>query len=139
MTVSDLFDVAVAPPAAAHVEEKGGGTRARVHARVPATVSDDKVVVRTGGLRSTIIADFRSSWLWDAHGLTVRSLWAQRIPDIESAPGASQALRVGWVAYNHAALAVLVPLLFAAWLLGHPARLLYAAPIAVALLAIWLN
>jgi hypothetical protein len=47
-------------------------------------------------------------------------------------------LWIAWTVFNHAALLVLVPLLFAAWVLCHPARLIYAAPVAVVLTTLWL-
>lgn len=141
MTIADAFEGVIPPPAAT-----------KNHTAVlerPAAPADDPVPVaavstrlgvttrlKTAGARVT--ADLTSAWLWDAHGPSPCSLWQTRIPALEQVPGENAALRGAWIAYNHAVLPVLVPLMFAFWVLCHPARLLYAAPIAAPLLALWL-
>ncbi|MEU4558486.1 hypothetical protein AB0F72_08850 [Actinoplanes sp. NPDC023936] len=91
-----------------------------------------------GAAGTAVAADFRDAWLWDAEGVTVRALWEQRIPDREQVAAANAGLWAAWCVYNHIALAVITPLLFVAWMLAHPARLLYLTPLAVAGITIWL-
>lgn len=87
----------------------------------------------------TVAADLRGAWLWDTHGPSARSLWDTRIPPRDAVPGANQVLWLAWCVYNHAALLALFPLMFLFWAASHPARLLYAAPIAAPLTALWLT
>ena len=135
MTVSDLFAVPATATSVQIDDREGAGTRARVRAKIPDTRSDSNLVVRAG---RTVAGDWAGAWLWDADGLTIRSLWEQRIPDIARVPAENRLLWAAWVGFNHLMLPVIVPLLFLAWVLGHPARLLYLTPIAAGLAAIWL-
>ena len=139
MTVSEIFSAPVSSPSAAEAETKGGDTQGRVHARIPATLSSGKVVSRTGRIKAVVVADFRRSWLWDEHGPTLRNLIGDLMPAADRVPVEHSALRWAWIAYNYLTLGALVPLLFACWVLGHPARLLYVAPVAAPLIALWIN
>lgn len=145
MTVTDLFDRAEAgkprAPAAKPSEtapERVQARRAHVRAIVEAPPAISKTSGRAARIRSTVASDWHNAWLWDAQGLTVRGLWEDRIPDLDQTAAGNAALRAAWITYNHVALLILVPLLFAAWVLGHPARLLYATPLAALIPAIWL-
>lgn len=136
MTVSDVFTV----PAPASVETEGAGARARVREKSSVTDSESPRVlqaIRRGA--ATVTSDLKTAWLWDAQGPSPRSLWSARIPDIEQVPGRSSGLQSLWTVYNHAALIVLIPLMVAFWLASHPARLLYATPIALPLITLWLT
>ncbi|MGI5247625.1 hypothetical protein [Dactylosporangium sp. CA-139066] len=93
------------------------------------------------------LADLRDAWWTPAALPTFSTAWAERMPDRDRVPGGNTALYAGWIAYNHtvglavplAALAVvgvLTPLL---WIARHPARLLLAAVITTALIAIATN
>lgn len=135
MTISDVFEA----PVALTAPEKGGRERGRAPAKDMVTDGDVLVASRARRIKDTVLADVRGAWLWDAHGLTLRSLWDQRLPAIERVPAENRALRGAWVAYNHTVLAVIVPALFVLYLLGHPARFLLAAAVAAPVLAIWLN
>lgn len=139
MTIADAFEGVITRPVSA------APASADTQAAVPpaADVRDDPAVTagpswlaRAG---TAVTDDLRGAWLWDTHGLTLRALWEARIPARERVPAENGALWKAWCAYNHAALAVLAPLLFVAWVLGHPARLLYAAPVAVPLTVLWLS
>jgi hypothetical protein len=140
VTVSDLFDVPTKPKSAPKVEPEGGGTSARdARATVPATQSDSKIVSRAGRIKAAVSADFRNSWVWDEHGPTIRTLINDLMPAADRVPAGHGGMRWAWVVYSFAALAVLTPLLFVCWVLCHPARLLYTAPIAALVLALWIN
>jgi hypothetical protein len=151
MTISDLFDQARKAPARAatsspepatsgpQTEIEGAARRGRVRAMVASDVPSGKISARILRARDAIADDWRYAWLWDARSINVRGLWDNRVPDLESVAAASRPLQVLWVVYNHVVLAVQVALLLAAWLLGHPGRLLYLAPIAVTVAALWLT
>jgi len=133
VTISDVFEAS-----AALVEgKKGGRERGRAHVRTMVTEGDVAGLSRARRLVRAVAADLTSAWLWDAHGPSPRSMWRTRIPALEQVPGENTVLRAAWVAYNHVVLLALVPLMFAFWVLCHPARLLYAAPIAAPLSALW--
>lgn len=135
MTVSDML----APPAPVAADREGGGARARAQATQILTDSDRESPSWLVSATHAVAADFRDSWLWDAEGVTVRHLWECRVPDRDAVPGANRALWLAWCVYNHAALLVLAPLLFTAWVLCHPARLIYTTPIAASLTLLWLT
>lgn len=132
MSITDAFADVMPAAAPARAVAPAAPTAARVAEKATGKTR------RASGVRAAMIADVRGAWLWDAHGLTVRSLWEQRIPALERVPAESRALQAGWVAYNHAALVVLAPALFALYLLGHPARTLLAAAVAAPLTALWI-
>jgi hypothetical protein len=140
VTVSELFDIPVKPKSVPENESKGTDTSARdARATVPTTQGDRKVVSRTGRIKAVVAADFKQSWLWDEHGPTIRNLIDNLMPAADRVPAEHSALRWAWVAYSFLVLVALVPLLFACWVLCHPARLLYVAPVAVPLIALWIN
>ncbi len=143
MTVSDLFDVPAGTEPVPATSGQAADTRPRVRARLAPTERDGNKSGRPSAatwIRARVDRvgdDWADAWLWDAEGITVRRLWEQRIPDRAVVPGESHGLWVAWCVYGHAALLVIVPLLLAAWLLSHPARLLYAVPVAAPLLTLW--
>ena len=136
MSISDAF-AGVIPPAVA--AKQPAAVKADIPADEARPVAKAATRRRFRDVVGAVVADLTGSWLWDAHGLTVRSLWEQRIPAIEQVPGENTVLRAVWTAFNHAMLLVLVPLLFTVWVLCHPARLLYVAPVAAPLIALWIN
>lgn len=145
-SVADVFDAIVPPappvPQAVPVEPKpdrpvpvgeGDAAGPRV-GRLAASA----LWTRKAGYR--VREDWRTAWLWNENALTLRVLWQARIPDRAAVPAGNRGLWIAWCAYNHAVLfCVLGPLLFTAWLLGHPGRLLYLAPFAVTVAALWLT
>jgi hypothetical protein len=135
VTVSDML----APPAPAAAETKGGDARARVRESHSVTDGDRSSPSWLVNAKTAVVADWRGAWLWDAHGITVRNLWETRVPHLDDVPAANRGLWIAWCVYNHVALLLLVPLLFTAWMLAHPARLIYAAPIAAPLTLLWLT
>jgi hypothetical protein len=140
VTVSDLFDLPVKPKPVPETESKGTDTSARdARARIPATQSDGKVVGRAGRIKAVVVTDFKRSWLWDERGPTIRNLIANLMPAAERVPTGHAGLRWAWIAYSYLTFVALVPLLFACWVLCHPARLLYLAPVAAPLFALWIN
>lgn len=144
MTVSDLFDVPPPAEPLTATPRQAADTRPRVRARVAPTDSDSNQSAQPAAaawIRSRADAvrdDWANAWLWDAEGMTVRRLWETRIPDRTAVPGENRGLWVAWCVYGHAALIAVVPLLFAAWVLCHPARLLYTTPFVLSGLAVWL-
>jgi len=92
-------------------------------------------------------ADLRDAWWTPASLPTFQTAWAERMPDRDTVPGNNTALYYSWVAYNHTvglAVPATVILLVGAltplvWLARHPARLLLAAVITTALIALALN
>lgn len=140
MTVSDLFDIPVKPKSVPQTENKGADTSARdARATIPATQSDHKVVSRTGRIKTVVAADFKQAWLWSEQGPTIRNLVDNLVPAADRVPAEHSALRWAWVVYAYVTFVVLVPLLFVCWVLSHPARLLYTAPVAVPLIALWIH
>lgn len=137
MTMSEIFD-GPAASAAEKSRKKGGRERGRARVRPMVTEGDIGVAVKVRAAGAIVADDLRSAWLWQSAGPTPAQLWATRIPAIDRVPGENKALHAAWVGYNHAALAVLFPLMFAFWVACHPARLLYALPIAAPIAALWL-
>lgn len=135
MTVSEV----IAARAASVADGEGAGARARARVIESVTDGDREAPSWLFNATSTVADDWRNAWLWDAEGITVRNLWAARMPSLEDTPGEVRALWLAWLVYNHAVLAAVVPLLFVAWVLCHPARLLYTAPVAVPLTLLWLT
>ncbi|MER7280453.1 hypothetical protein ABT369_39050 [Dactylosporangium sp. NPDC000244] len=89
-------------------------------------------------------ADLRDAWWTPASLPTFSTAWAERMPDRDRVPGGNAALYASWVAYNWsvglavplAALAVVGLLTPILWIARHPARLLLAAVITTALVAL---
>jgi hypothetical protein len=134
VTISDVFEAPLALPA----DSKGERERGRAPARDMVTDGDLAVPSVARRAASAVRDDLHSAWLWDAHGPSLRQLWQTRIPTLEQVPGENPVLHKAWIGYNHIALLVIVPALFALWVACHPARLLYVLPIAVPLTALWL-
>jgi hypothetical protein len=134
---------AAAPSA---VQDSAGGVRARGRAREG--YASPSVLVNTfAGWGRQTWSDLRDAWWTPASLPTFRTAWADRKPDRDRVPGGNSALYHGWVVYNHTvglavpAVALLIvgaltPLL---WIARHPARLLLAAVITTALIALVLN
>ena len=141
MSIADAFE-GVAPTRSAPAVQTPAAAPQVTRIEVLRPAKEDAAGVEPSWLStvgSGIAADWSGAWLWDARGVTIRALWDNRIPDRDAVPGANRVLWAAWCAYNHAAVAVLSPLLFAAWVLCHPGRLIYAAPVAAALIALWLT
>lgn len=148
MTISDAFP---APAAAAGTAAAPAAPpeRARPHARMRAREYRSRsVMVNTfAGWGRQTWSDLRDAWWTPAALPTFQTAWAERMPDRERVPGSNSLLYAGWVVYNHtiglavpliglAVVGVLTPIL---WIARHPARLLLAAVITTALVALTLN
>lgn len=83
-------------------------------------------------------ADLAGAWVWLCRPPTLAELVARRVPDRDAVPGRNVGLWAGWVAYNHALIAVFAVAWPALWVLAHPARVLLAAAVAAPLLLVWI-
>lgn len=144
MTIAEVFEAVIPAKPASVPTAPTLEPAAKPAGPVLAPAPEDVAAPTLGlvvGVRDAVTAvadDLKGAWLWDAAGPTVRTLVQHRIPAVELVPGENGALRAVWVAYNHVALALLIPLMFACWVLAHPARLLYALPVAAPIAALWL-
>jgi hypothetical protein len=137
-TIADAFEGVITRPVSP--APALAGTRA-VEPRVTEVPDDQTGTAGPSWLtrtRAAVTDDVRGAWLWDAHGPSIRDLLQHRAPAIERVPGENKALHAAWTAYNHAVLVLLIPLMFVFWAASHPARLLYALPIAAPITALWL-
>lgn len=145
MTISSAFPVDVAA-AEVPAPPSAEGQRARAHARMRAReYPSPSVMVNTlVGWGRQAGADLRGAWFMPASLPTFQTAWTERMPDRERVPGDNGALYAGWIAYNHSvgllipavALAVVGLLTAVLWIARHPARLLLAAVITTALIAL---
>ncbi len=141
MTIADAFeDVLPRAPAPEKPSSREAEPAPVETTAAPASETRLKVTLaeRATDFGHAVAADFQGAWVWDAHGPSVRELVSSRLPAVERVPAESRALWAAWIAWNHLALAVIIPALFACWVLCHPARVLYLLPIAVPMAALWL-
>ncbi len=142
MSIVDAFNGVVPPAATAKkpakvVEDRPVPAPPAADTTYQPGVAESEGPSRLARMGQAVAADWRGAWLWDAHGITIRNLWERRIPDLDAVPAANRGLWIAWCVYNHAALVALTPLLFLVWVLCHPARLIYAAPVAAPLITLW--